>query len=55
MRLDDSELLWQNFEKFKVNENEYDFTNATAEEIAEVYRLLKPDDEVIVSENNNSN
>jgi hypothetical protein len=55
MRLDDSELLWQNFEKFKVNENEYDFTNATAEEIAEVYRLLKPDDEVIVSANNNSN
>ena len=55
MRLDDSELLWQNFEKFKVNENEYDFTNATQEEIVEVYRLLKPDDEIIVSGNNNSN
>lgn len=54
MRLDDSELLWQNFEKFKVNENEYDFTNATAEEITEVYRLLKPNDEIIVC-NNNSN
>ena len=55
MRLDDSELLWQNFEKFKVNESEYDFTNATLEEITEVYRLLKPDDEIIVSGNNNSN
>ena len=33
MKLDDRELLWKNFEKFKVNENEYDFTNATAEEM----------------------
>ena len=24
MKLDDRELLWKNFEKFKVNENEYD-------------------------------
>ena len=55
MKLDDRELLWKNFEKFKVNENEYDFTNATQEEIVEVYRLLKPDDEIIVSRNNNSN
>jgi hypothetical protein len=55
MKLDDRELLWQNFEKFKVNGNEYDFTNATEEEIVEVWRLLKPDDEIIVSRNNNSN
>ena len=54
MKLDDRELLWKKFEKFKVNENEYDFTNATAEEIADVYRLLKPDDEIIVRGNNNS-
>lgn len=53
MRLDDSELLWQNFEKFKVNENEYDFTNATDGEIIEVYRLLKPDDEIIFLSRNN--
>lgn len=44
MKLDDRELLWNNFEKFKVNENKYDFTNATAEEIAEIYHLLKHDD-----------
>ena len=55
MKFDDRELLWKNFEKFKVNEYVYDFTNATQEEIIEVYRLLKPDDEIIVSGNNNSN
>lgn len=44
MKLDDRELLWNNFEKFKVNENQYDFTNATVEEIAEIYHLLKHDD-----------
>ena len=37
------------FDKYKVSDNEYDFTNADDDEIVKVYKLLKNDDQVMVT------
>ncbi len=48
---DDSE--WAEFEKYKVGDDEYDFSNANDDEIVKVYKLLKDDDQVLVNVDNN--
>ena len=51
MKLDTSEADWKVFDKYKVSENEYDFSNASEEEVIKVYNLLKEDDEIKVVNN----
>ena len=45
---DDSEG-WSEFDKYKVSDDKYDFSNAEDDEIVKVYKLLKDDDQVVVS------
>ena len=40
---------WSEFDKYKVSDDEYDFSNAEDDEIVKVYKLLKDDDQVVVS------
>ena len=42
---------WSEFDKYKVSDDEYDFSNAEDEEIVKVYKLLKDDDQVVVTKN----
>ena len=44
---------WSEFDKFKVGDNEYDFSDADDEEIVKVYKLLKDDDQVLVRKDDN--
>lgn len=44
---------WAEFDKYKVGEDEYDFTNAQDDEIVKVYKLLKNGDEVVVNQSDN--
>lgn len=41
---------WAEYDKYKVGEDEYDFTNAQDEEIVKVYKLLKNGDELVVNQ-----
>ena len=41
---------WDEFEKYKVGDDEYDFSEAEDEEIVKVYKLLKDDDQVMVNQ-----
>jgi hypothetical protein len=40
------------FEQYKVGDGEYDLTNAEDDDIVKVYKLLKNDDQVMVTKNN---
>ena len=40
---------WAEFDKYKVSDDEYDFTNAEDEEIVKVYKLMKNDDQILVN------
>jgi hypothetical protein len=40
---------WSEFDKYKVSDDEYDFSNAEDDEIVKVYKLLNNDDQVIVN------
>lgn len=44
---------WAEFEKYKVSDDEYDFSQADDDEIVKVYKLLKDDDQVLVNVDNN--
>lgn len=46
--VDDKEE-WSAFDKYKVSDDEYDFSEADDEEIVKVYKLLKDDDQVVVT------
>ena len=37
-------MIGQEFDKYKVSDDEYDFSNAEDEEIVKVYKLMKNDD-----------
>ena len=39
---------WAEFDKYKVSDDEYDFSNADDEEIVKVYKLMKNDDQILV-------
>lgn len=46
---------WAEFEKYKVGDGEYDFSQAEDDEIVKVYKLLKDDDQVLVNVDNDNN
>ena len=50
---DDEE--WAEFDKYKVSDDEYDFSNAEDEEIVKVYKLMKNDDQILVHKDDNGN
>jgi hypothetical protein len=39
---------WAEFDKYKVSDDEYDFSDAEDEEIVKVYKLMKNDDQILV-------
>jgi len=39
---------WAEFDKYKVSDDEYDFSDAEDEEIVKVYKLMKNDDQIFV-------
>lgn len=43
---------WEDFDKYKVGENEYDLTKAEDEDIVKVYKLLNDDDQVVIHKDN---
>ena len=48
---DDEE--WSDFdEKYKVSDNQYDFSEANDDDVVKVYKLLKDDDQVVVTKDN---
>ena len=46
---------WAEFDKYKVSDDEYDFTNAEDEEIVKVYKLMKNDDQILVHKDESGN
>ena len=40
---------WSEFEKYKVSDDQYDFSNAEDEEIVRAYKLMKDEDQLIVT------
>ena len=44
---------WAEFDKYKVSDDEYDFSNAEDEEIVKVYKLMKNDDQILVHKDDN--
>lgn len=46
---------WAEFDKYKVSDDEYDFTNAEDEEIVKVYKLMKNDDQILVHKDDSGN
>ena len=49
MGADSEEDGWAEFDKYKVSDGEYDFSNAEDDEIVKVYKLLKDEDQVLVN------
>ena len=45
---------WAEFNKYKVSDDEYDFSEADDDEIVKVYKLLKDDDQVMVNVDNDA-
>lgn len=41
---------WAEFDKYKISDTEYDFSNAEDDEIVRVYKLMKNDDEVMLTQ-----
>ena len=46
---------WAEFEKYKVSDDEYDFSEANDDEIVKVYKLLKDEDQVHVNVDKDTN
>lgn len=44
----DGDDEWAEFDKYKVSDDEYDFSDAEDEEIVKVYKLMKNDDQILV-------
>lgn len=51
----DNNNEWAEFDKYKISDDEYDFSQANDEDIVKVYKLLKDDDQVLVNVNQNDN
>ena len=52
---DDEGDEWAEFDKYKVSDDEYDFSDAEDEEIVKVYKLMKNDDQILVHKDDNGN
>ena len=46
---------WAEFDKYKISDDEYDFSNAEDEEIVKVYKLMKNDDQILVHKDDAGN
>ena len=46
---------WAEFDKYKVSDDEYDFSNAEDDEIVKVYKLMKNDDQILINQEDNGN
>jgi len=46
---------WAEFDKYKISDDEYDFSNAEDEEIVKVYKLMNNDDQILVHKDDNGN
>ena len=46
---------WVEFDKYKVSDGEYDFSDAEDEEIVKVYKLMKDDDQIFVNKDDDGN
>ena len=46
---------WAEFDKYKVSDDEYDFSDAEDEEIVKVYKLMKNDDQILVHKDDSGN
>lgn len=46
---DDNGNEWSEFEKYKVSDDKYDFSNAQDDEIVKAYKLMKDEDQLIVT------
>ena len=46
---------WAEFDKYKISDDEYDFSNAVDDEIVKVYKLMKNDDQILVHKDDNGN
>jgi len=46
---DDNGNAWSEFEKYKVSDDKYDFSNAQDDEIVKAYKLMKDEDQLIVT------
>ena len=46
---------WAECDKYKISDDEYDFSNAEDEEIVKVYKLMKNDDQILVHKDDNGN
>lgn len=46
---------WADFDKYKISDDEYDFSNAEDEEIVKVYKLMKNDDQILVHKDDSGN
>lgn len=46
---------WAEFDKYKISDDEYDFSNAEDEEIVKVYKLMKNDDQILVHKDDSGN
>ena len=53
--LSDDGEEWAEFDKYKVSDDEYDFSDAEDEEIVKVYKLMKNDDQILVHKDDNGN
>lgn len=46
---------WAEFDKYKVSDDEYDFSEANDDEIVKVYKLMKDDDQIFVNKDDSGN
>lgn len=53
--LEDDSEGWSEFDKYKVSDDTYNFSDANDEELIKVYKLLKGDDNVVVNTDSNNN
>ncbi len=44
---------WAEFDKYKVSDGEYDFSNAEDDEIVKVYKLMNDEDQILVNKDDN--
>ena len=44
---------WADFDKYKMSDDEYDFSKAEDEDIVKVYKLMKNDDQILVHKDDN--
>ena len=47
--VDKDNALWDEFEKYKVSDDEYDFSNASEEDVMKMFEKLDEDDQIMIT------